>query len=467
MSTEARYATPPTVGDFMASNAFVRCIMGPVGSGKSSGCIMEILRRAMEQAPGPDGLRHSRWAVIRNTYPELRDTTRKTFEQWVPAALGNWHEQTFTFTIRFRDVLAEVIFRPLDRPEDVKKLLSLELTGAYINESREVPKAVFDLLQARVGRYPAQRDGGPSWFGIWMDTNPWDADHWAEKHFNENPQDELFRQPSGLSPNAENVENLPPGYYERLCAGKDEEWIDVYVKAKVLQTVLGSIYGRALEQVRQHNGFAAFDVDPNGVFASWDLGIGDSCAIWFWQLAAHGARFLDYYENHGHGASHYFEVVRKKAQEKGYIYARHWLPHDARARTFQTGVSTLEQFIEEYGADKISISPELSVADGLGAGRWLMEQPDTCFHGVNCRDGLRALRAYRYKWNPTTQAFSKQPLHDWASNGADAYRYAALVVKATAEMQPKPKPEPLRNVTHYPVTLDELWEINRQQAQGW
>jgi hypothetical protein len=160
------YEAPATIRQFMASDAFVRLLAGPIGSGKSSGCIAELISRACHQAPGRDGIRRTRWAIIRNTYPELRDTTRKTFEQWVDGRLGQWREQEFSFTMRFQDVEAEILFRALDRPEDIKKLLSLELTGAWINEAREVPKAVFDSLTGRVGRFPAKMDGGATWSGI-------------------------------------------------------------------------------------------------------------------------------------------------------------------------------------------------------------------------------------------------------------------------------------------------------------
>ena len=139
-----------------------------------------------------------------------------------------------TLSLRFEDVEAEVLFRALDRPEDVRKLLSLELTGAWLNESREVSKPIFDTLCGRVGRYPrrsANDDTHGGWFGILMDTNPPDNDHWHYRLFEEQKPDgfKVFHQPSGLSPEAENTENLPPGYYERMCAGKDEEWVKVYV----------------------------------------------------------------------------------------------------------------------------------------------------------------------------------------------------------------------------------------------
>jgi hypothetical protein len=139
------------------------------------------------------------------------------------------------FILETEGIRAEFLFRALDRPDDVKKLLSLELTGAWVNEAKEIPKAVIDMLQGRVGRFPAMKDGiGATWNGIIMDTNPPDTDHWWYRMFEEERPDswEVFHQPSGLSKDAENVQNLPPDYYTRLQAGHDQAWIDVFVHGK-------------------------------------------------------------------------------------------------------------------------------------------------------------------------------------------------------------------------------------------
>lgn len=226
------YESPPTIGRFMLDDSFVRGIMGPIGSGKSTGCVMEIYRRAVTQKPGPDGKRRTRWVVVRNTYRELNDTTLKTFLAWFPEGRqGHMDWQDMVYTWKFDDVESEIMFRALDRPQDVKKLLSLEATGFWFNEAREIPKAVLDMATGRVGRYPASKDGGPTWFGIIMDTNPPDTDHWWYVVFeDERPAGwTLFRQPSARAPNAENVNHLPPNYYRNLMAGKKPEWIKVYV----------------------------------------------------------------------------------------------------------------------------------------------------------------------------------------------------------------------------------------------
>ena len=127
----------------------------------------------------------------------------------------------------------QFLFRALDKPDDIKKLLSLEITAAWINEAREIAKSVVDMVQGRVGRYPPPVLGvEPTFFGVIMDTNPPDSDHWWYYMLEENvaPNHKLFKQPSGISPEAENVENLPRNYYKNMMSGKTEDWIKVYVK---------------------------------------------------------------------------------------------------------------------------------------------------------------------------------------------------------------------------------------------
>lgn len=160
----------------------------------------------------------------------------RTWFDWIPEDMGLLRKQDMEFVMEFTlpdmtVVRSEVLFRALDRPNDIKKLLSLELTGGWINEVREIPKAVLDMLVGRVGRYPAMRAGGPTWWGVIMDTNPPDSDHWYFTLFEEDlpANASIHHQPGGLSDEAENVENLPPGYYTNMMMGKDPEWIKVYV----------------------------------------------------------------------------------------------------------------------------------------------------------------------------------------------------------------------------------------------
>ena len=265
--TGTHYFPPgPVAKAFLRSDAFVAGIRGPIGSGKSTAAVMKLIRNAQKQKPGRDGWRRRRTAIIRNTYPELKTTTIKTWHQWIPANVGTWRE-TGPPTHHIIDEGAkldwEVMFVALDRPDDVRKLLSMELSDAWGNEARELPKAIIDGLTGRVGRFPPT-DGE---FGctdpqIILDTNPPDADHWwyvlaehdQSTQRNRDMHDEVlqiqdqlrsigalrkdqllfewFAQPGGESEGAENLSHLPPGYYLKAKAGKDAEWVKVYVRGE-------------------------------------------------------------------------------------------------------------------------------------------------------------------------------------------------------------------------------------------
>lgn len=239
---------------FHSSNAFVRGLMGPVGSGKSTTCIMEIMARGQSQKPH-NGVRKTRWAIIRNTYPELKSTTIKTFQEWVPDAVIKWDAP---ISCRYVGGLndgtsldTEIFFFPVDRPEEIGKLKSLELTGAWINEAAEIAKGVFDMVTQRVGRFPPRRMGGPSWSGVLLDTNPPDDDHWYYRMAERGPKEwDFFKQPGGLTevngdyvPNlsAENIGNLPGGheYYLRQIHGKTKDWIKVFLLGQYGSVVQG------------------------------------------------------------------------------------------------------------------------------------------------------------------------------------------------------------------------------------
>lgn len=240
----------PVVDRFHASEAFVRGLMGPVGSSKSSACCIEIFRRASAQPPDGQRRRKTRWAVLRNTYPELKSTTIKTWLEWFPFTAMRWDAPISghidTWLPDKTRLVVEIYFLALERPEDVGKLKSLELTGAWLNEAGEMAKQVFDMVTQRVGRYPPKRDGGPLWSGVLLDSNPPDTDSWWYRVFEEqnNAGFEVFKQPGGLmvdrdgryvsNPMAENIANLPGGYdyYLRQLAGKSKEWIRVYLEGR-------------------------------------------------------------------------------------------------------------------------------------------------------------------------------------------------------------------------------------------
>ena len=246
----------------MKSDAFFRVLMGPVGGGKSVGCVMEVVRRCQEMTPGADGVRRSRWAVVRNTANQLKDTTLRTWFEWVPPGVaGVWKESEKTFFLKFGDVEAEILFRPLDNPDDVRRVLSLELTGCWINEMREIPREIVEALQGRLRRYPSRASVKSYWSGMIGDTNPPEIDSYHYKvveHVPLNDEDpntlvpcDSFKQPSGLSPEAENRENLHPDYYTDLAKGKSDDWVGQYIRGEYAPSLSGvPIFGKFFKQDR-------------------------------------------------------------------------------------------------------------------------------------------------------------------------------------------------------------------------
>lgn len=296
-----KYAPPgKNATKFHESDAFVRGLMGPVGSGKSSSCCVEIVARALRQRPSRDGIRRSRWLIIRNTYPELKSTTIKTWETWFATNVApiKW-DTPITSTMKINNIgdgtglELEVMFMALDKPTETGKLRSLELTGAWINEASEVPKEIFDMVTQRVGRFPSKLQGGPSWCGIILDTNPCDDDHWYYKLAEEDcpPEWEFFRQPGGLlrledgsyapNPDAENVFNLPGGYsyYQQQVPSKSDDWINVFLLGNYGSTKDGKpVYPEYNDKVH------CLTKNVEGerglpIVLGWDFGLTPACVI--------------------------------------------------------------------------------------------------------------------------------------------------------------------------------------------
>ena len=305
MTVEIEYAYEPageTLRRFHCSDDFVRILMGPLGSAKTTACCAEIWRRACEQRPDNEGVRNSRWVVVRNTYPELETTTIASWRGMFGNVFGKFtmgHPPLHKLRVNLDDgtkVNLDVLFMAMDGPESIKKLLSLEVTGAYLNETKELPKAVLDMVTGRVGRYPSMAQGGPTWHGVICDTNLPDDDHWLYDLNENTPRGwQFFRQPGGVvlppgstnwleaapNPEAENVNNLIPGYYENMIGGKKPEWIKVYLGAEygfafdgkpVFPEFVDSLHVREFEISDADAGLGVdFGLTPAAVFGQRDV----------------------------------------------------------------------------------------------------------------------------------------------------------------------------------------------------
>lgn len=304
----------PTLVGFMLSDARVRIIRGPIRSGTSSMCCHEIWRRACGQEPGPDGVRRTRWAVIRNTYPDLTQSTVKTWLAWFPEKdFGRFiWSKPMVHTMKKGEVHCEVVFLALDKPEDVSKLRSTEWTGIWFNELEYIPKELFDEAESRAGYYPAIKDGGATWSGVFGDMNAPSEDNWVVMMAGEvplpddMPEDDrrqyewpegwdYFVQPNGLlenfgpdgktldpdtpyslNPEAENLRWIPkingrPLYLETI-KGKTKRWIDSRIMNRITAPIDGTpVWPMFVEET--HVAKLALRYNPNWpVYVGLDFG---------------------------------------------------------------------------------------------------------------------------------------------------------------------------------------------------
>lgn len=218
----------------------------------------------------------------------------------------------------------------------------------------------------------------------------------------------------------------------------------------------GAIFGKELYEAEQEGRIKDNLYDPSlKTFAAFDLGYSDDTAIWWFQASAGSLRLIDCYSASGMPISHYQEVLKSKP----YSYGEYlWLPHDARAKSLQTGRSIEEQF----GALgwNVRIVPELGLFDGIQASRLVLQD---CYFDTKCREGIEALKQYQREYDEDKRSFRDKPRHDWTSHYSDAFRYASLVWRE--EMAPKAAPAP-----KFPLelTINELIDYQkRAKRKDW
>lgn len=438
-----KFITPPTVGDFMLDNSFVRLIMGPVGSGKSAGCFMELLRRARLQTPNKDGVRQTRMAIIRNTLQQLRQTCLADIQLWLDPIV-NYRVTDQTIQVRFplpdgTTVESDWMLIPLDTPQDQQRLLSLNLTGAWVSEFREIKPGLIDALSGRLGRFPSKAIAHPTWFGIVAESNPPDEDsEWHQKLELELPDAwAFFKQPGGLTPEAENVDNLPilpdgTTYYENLAANNNDDWVDIHVHAQYGKSLSGQAVFRASFK-------PGFHIVPHeDIIVSENIPImigqdfGRTPASLLGQIDSRGRLVIfDELISVDMGIEQFTQSLLRPLLYEKYTFNRVFMIGDPKGRD-KTQVGELSPYdvlrnvgFEIHPAPTNSIEPRL-----LAVEQYLLQQSDggpmlmisdKC---VNLTTAMKSL--YRYKRRRTGDLDDKPDKnHPW-SDVADCLQYMCL-----------------------------------------
>lgn len=292
------YIPSPTGLIFNEGGYFVDCVMGPYGSGKTTMCLQRIVNMTCAMPKWYKGRRKARCLIIRNTYGELYSTTLQSWLSWF-GELGDIRKRqkpVLTYEHIFNDghgmVELEMIFLALEKEDDIRKLKSLEVTFAYLNELSELHPSVLAHLKGRLnGRYPSKQFcDQPYWSGIIADTNPPDEDHWLYKTFEDMKPEgyRLLKQPPGLiksdkfgwidNPEHDNYEHVAKDYYQKLSIGQTQEFINVYCMGQYGSVGLGKkVYPEFNSDFHSREYVEPLQGEP--IHVGWDGGLTPACLV--------------------------------------------------------------------------------------------------------------------------------------------------------------------------------------------
>lgn len=289
----------------------------------------------------------------------------------------------------------------------------------WAEEAQTIGKTSWDTL------IPTIRKEGSE---IWITFNP-------ELDTDETYRRFVLRPPTGAIVRKINYKDNPwfPSVLEqeRLdCLAASEDDHDHIWNGETRKTLEGAIFARELREAYATNRVMRVPYDQaHPVQTVWDLGRADMTAIWFVQMVGYEFRLIDYYQNRGFALGHYIKTLR----EKPYSYGTHWLPHDAQNEQLVSEQTIEEQMRAAFGQNAVSIVPKTSVAQRIDAGRTVFNR--CVFDAEACAQGLNVLGRWKYKVNPDTKQWSKDPDHDEYSHGGDAFTYMAIAVTAPRASQ--------------------------------
>lgn len=448
--TSVTFNASPTCARFMKSNSFGRLIAGPVGSMKTTSCIFELFRRACEQAPAPDSLRYTRYAIVRQTLKQLKDTVLKDVAGWLQTA-AHFKVSDGTIYVEAGDVRSEWLLIPLEDPEDQKRLLSMQLSGAWMSEAIEMDVNLVAAIGGRMPRYPSGLRGTPSWTGIIADTNfPTEGSDWHAFMEDPPPDWQIFKQPGGRTEQAENLCNLNQTaeskllpedhptritlgreYYARNARNSNKDWVRRYVDAEYGDDPSGMAVFR---ESFKHSFHVVDELEPvygHALLVGQDFG-RDPCSV-ICQVD-HKGRLLVLQEVSGHDIGlelHVERSLRPALMDHRYLGKMVAIVGDPAGRAKSsiyesTSFDDLKRLgFTAFPAPTNDIDPRLRAVEA-----WLCRQvdggPAMVINGPRCPNVVRALGGgYRYA---KTKAGQNKPLPEknkW-SHYMDGLEYVCL-----------------------------------------
>lgn len=320
---------------------------------------------------------------------------------------------------------SEIWFGYMEDTKRTDNILGREFNTALFNEISEMAFASYSKVQTRLSLKSYDNEGNLCPNMWWGDCNPVGKWHWGYKTFIQKinaKTGEPLNNPDQygymlMNPN-DNIANLPEDYLETLRNLPEDER-NRFLLGLWVEGISGGIYTKEMAQAEQEGRITNVPFNNEFfVWTFWDIGMDDSTAIWFVQFVKDEIHLIDFYQNNNESALHYLEVLQRKEKEYGYKYNKIILPHDGKQREWTNGRSRADT-IEAKGF-KTEVIKATSIADGINACKMIFNK---CFFDKEkCEEGISALSNYRRKEDSINLTYSKEPLHDWTSHGADSFR---------------------------------------------
>ena len=251
---------------------------------------------------------------------------------------------------------------------------------------------------------------------------------------------------------------LPQSEIDAVRAQISEDQFMQEYETNFEAAIIGAFYGVEMRMAADDGRITEVKYDPSlSTYTAWDLGYRDDTAIWWYQVVKGEIHIIDYHSVSGASIPEIAKVVLKKP----YHYMKHYLPHDARAKTLAAqGKSIIEQLGEFLGLSNLAIVPDLSVQDGIQAVR--MTLPRCYFDEEKCLEGIEALRQYQREWDEDKKSFRSSPKHDWTSHGSDAMRMLAIAWRDEPSKRMNASERPLMVGPGNTATLNDMWAGQRK-----
>ena len=406
-----RYVARPAFVSFHERRDRWSCIVAHRRAGKTVACVADLVLGALQTSKP-----NARYAYIAPLYVQAKDVAWAYVRQFagsVPGASFNEAE--------LRADLPNGSRIRLYGADNYDRLRGLYLDGVVLDEYADMPPAAWgEVIRPAL----ADRQGWAVFIGTPKGRNAFFDVYERSKIEPDWFALMLRASETGLLPESE------------LAAARAEMTPEQYAQefeCSFEAAIMGAYYGREMAEAEMAGRITAVTYEPKlDVHTAWDLGMGDSTSIWFWQIAGGEIRVIDHYEAHGQALPHYAAVLASKPYRYGWDY----VPHDARVRELGTGRTRVET-LRSLGR-KPRLVPGHEVMDGINAARLTI--PRCWFDADACRDGLEALRQYRADFDDKARVFRDKPKHDWTSHTADAFRYLAMAWREGRKPAPEPQP---------------------------